>query len=64
MSIVQCPHCKTGNRLGKRWCKKCMTELPQVEDVIKPKKINKIVKKETEDLFEEVKDQSELTTED
>ena len=41
-----------------------MTELPQVEDVIKPKKINKIVKKETEDLFEEVKDQSELTTED
>lgn len=38
MDIVGCPFCGTGNRLGKAFCKKCMRPIPQVEDVIKPKK--------------------------
>jgi len=43
MELVQCPFCKTGNRLGKAMCKKCSRPLPQVEDVRKAQLENVIV---------------------
>jgi len=48
MDIVGCPHCGTGNRLGKAFCKKCMRPIPQVEDIIKSKPKKQIFKKPIE----------------
>ena len=50
MNMVGCPFCGTGNRLGKATCKKCSRPIPQVEDIIKPKKKVKKVKSKSLDM--------------
>jgi len=58
MEMVQCPYCKTGNRLGKSLCRKCMRGLPKVEEVMKERTISipkkKIKVLENSDNFEKI----------
>jgi len=52
--VVQCPYCKSPNRLGRSICRKCMRPVPTKESVIA----------ELEKMEDEVKDKSGSSKDD